>query len=568
MPETENIENQVNLQQSYTLGSDKAPYIETKENPFPYAYKDSLRAFDMPITGAKSIFNEYAVFTYSPSHGNNNKLRDGGGEGVTSSISRNPSAANIIRFFQESKGHLTDSAPYSFADFAYCKYYGHIPNNYLVTLRRFPFPMLDNLMSYNNAPMPPLAQALTYLGEEPGNKLSEILAATFKLNWHEIEADVQNVEGNERSFEDGTGSLLEQGGKGGRALSKGLKATIAFNNPKEYSGQAKAETDYQKNAYGADGPYANRVYGPVNVVHKTMARARGLEYENDIKLKFHFSSRSIGGINPKMAMLDLISNFLALTYNNAKFWGGAIRYFPQHPNLPFFGDQNKFYNGDVGGYIDSLTKGLGGMANSFISQLTNFLSNPLETLKKLGTGLGKMAIGKVASQSRPEILSFRSLLTGAPMGEWHLVIGNPMNPIAMIGNLVCTNVEMRFNEILGPDDFPTEVEFEVTLKHGKPRDKGDIESIFNLGNGRLYHGINGEVVSSSMYNSVVDTRGTEGSLEKQPPSNLKSKSSDAQTNYEIKGERQTGDVSIWNPRYTNSPFSLNRASQWSDPGRQ
>ena len=39
---------------------------------------------------------------------------------------------------------------------------------------------------------------------------------------------------------------------------------------------------------------------------------------------------------------------------------------------------------------------------------------------------------------------------------------------------------------LGADDFPMEVKFEVDLKHGKPRDKGDIENMFNSGRGRIY----------------------------------------------------------------------------------
>jgi hypothetical protein len=79
-----------------------------------------------------------------------------------------------------------------------------------------------------------------------------------------------------------------------------------------------------------------------------------------------------------------------------------------------------------------------------------------------------------------------SLKTGAPVGEWHLVVGNPMNPIAMIGNLVCDGVTIEFSEVLGPDDFPTEVIATFTLKHARDRERGEIESMFNRGDGRLY----------------------------------------------------------------------------------
>jgi len=55
----------------------------------------------------------------------------------------------------------------------------------------------------------------------------------------------------------------------------------------------------------------------------------------------------------------------------------------------------------------------------------------------------------------------------------------------MIGNLCLSDVKMKVGETLGIDDFPTEFSFEVTLKHGRPRAKQDIESMFNLGKGRM-----------------------------------------------------------------------------------
>ena len=67
-----------------------------------------------------------------------------------------------------------------------------------------------------------------------------------------------------------------------------------------------------------------------------------------------------------------------------------------------------------------------------------------------------------------------------------MTIGNPLNPIAMIGNLICTGVEVEFGKELGPDDFPTEIKFKVKLDHGMPRDKDAIQSIFNRGMGRVY----------------------------------------------------------------------------------
>ena len=62
----------------------------------------------------------------------------------------------------------------------------------------------------------------------------------------------------------------------------------------------------------------------------------------------------------------------------------------------------------------------------------------------------------------------------------------------MMGNMICDNGTMNFSNELGYDDFPMEVKFEIDLKHGKPRDKGDIENMFNAGKGRIYASAAGE----------------------------------------------------------------------------
>ena len=98
-------------------------------------------------------------------------------------------------------------------------------------------------------------------------------------------------------------------------------------------------------------------------------------------------------------------------------------------------------------------------------------------------------VGRYFSQKLGKLmrkpLSFRSILDGRAIGEWHLTVGNPMSPMAMIGNLYCKSTALKVGDTLGIDDFPTEYTFTVTLGHGRPRAKQDIESIFNLGNGQM-----------------------------------------------------------------------------------
>ncbi len=534
-----------------------APKEISLSNVLSYGYTQELQAEELPFVGTKSIFNEYAVFRLQSAAGDHNLLYDIEGKpSITPSYAKNPSASNIISWSQEQTGGFSafGACPYSAADFVYCTYNTLIPNNYLITLRRYPFPMVDNLKTVDGKSIPPIAQAVTWSGEETGNSLKDVLKFSFGLNWKEIEASVQEVTGNEKGFDDGP--------LGGLAGSDILKGALGFLNPKEYSGLSQAGSDYSQQLYGADGPYANKVYGPVNVVSKTMARDRGLHFEGDISLNFHYSLNSYGNINPKAAMLDLISNILTLTYNNAKFWGGALRYFPQYPNVKFFGDQKKFYNGDVGGYLDSMIKEFSDMGNTFMKTFEKLLSDPISALKELASGGIKLLMGEKAAESRPQMLAMRSLLTGEPVGEWHLVVGNPMNPICMIGNLICTDVEFELSDELGPDDFPEMLKVNIKLKHAKPRDKGDIESMFNLGNGRTYFGIKDSAFSSAQ-NSKVDASGVKGNVStgSKDKSQVPTQTQEESAKLAQHSNNNSGNRSMWGNKFSKTEHDI--AKVWA-----
>jgi hypothetical protein len=90
-----------------------------------------------------------------------------------------PTTTNIIQYFNDLPDNI--SMVYSYSDFLYCKYHGKIPNNYMLTLRRFHLPVVDDIMSpktfdyKSNQPVdtrqPDLARAVTWMSEATGNKL-------------------------------------------------------------------------------------------------------------------------------------------------------------------------------------------------------------------------------------------------------------------------------------------------------------------------------------------------------------------------------------------------------------
>lgn len=478
-------------------------------------YAFDIKTNEVPYMGANSLINGYAVFRYYTADGDKNKLFDvKDKQGIRGDLNSGYIRPYTERLVSDWKNTVAKQ-PYHWSDFLYCKMYGEIPNNQLITLRRFPGPVLDNLtfpqLDNGLDTVPFLSQAVTWASPELGNSLKEILKFQTGINWKELSADVQEVD-----YDVPGGDSSPLGGKVsglvGLTGSRGADPTGKKNNG----------NDARKSAYGADGKYWNRVYGPVNVINTTLARDRGLNFTQDgLVIKFHYELKSINNINPKMALLDIMSNMLALTFNNAQFWGGATRYFANLPDSPFVGDYKKWYSGDFLGYFDSveseITDILGG-AGDFLEQL---FADPVAALKKLASGVGNTLMGKASRKGRPAHIAVKSLLTGVPIGEWHLCIGNPYNPIAMIGNLVVDTADFELSDTLGADDFPDELIVTVTLKHGKPRDKGDIESMFNGGEGRLYYTPDGE---EDILNSSSSTSNSKTTVADQKNDNKKSNS--------------------------------------------
>jgi hypothetical protein len=480
------------------------------------------------IPGVKSEFNPLYIFSYSKYVGIESQRYSPEKHRDIQTIERsiltrnpifedhkttieNPSASRIVEWSrgQENGGsgnpQVLGPVPYQLNDFLWCKWYGKIPNNRLMTLRRYPIPVEDNLrILQEKEPLIPLAQAVTWWGEETGNSLSEILSPTFGLNWKSLTTnEIANVDGNALTAE----SLLDgiPGIRDNPVFRQALLAVLFSNpeNPQAFTGYDAKLNEYTKTAWGNDGPYWNRIRGPVNVIDSDiLVRNSGFTFQNDIVLTFDYKLRSYQNLNPKIAMLDLISNFLALTYNKADFWGGASHYFERTGAILAGIDTKQFEAGNFAqGIVDFLTQ----LANGPLAEGTGNLQNLVKSLVSAGTGLvtgsGISAEATAELATNPIIsatissrlkeliqvpLKLRSILDGRAIGEWHLTIGNPMNPIAVIGNLCLKSTTLKFSDALGLDDFPTSVTFKVTLQPGRPRAKQDIASMFNLGGGDMY----------------------------------------------------------------------------------
>ena len=466
--------------------------------------------------------------------------------------SKTPTTSALIKWGNESPRGKT---PYCFQDFVFCKWWNKIENNRMITLRRYAAPVTDNIefSDYNvnkeakgddnaqvdaaqetermsgsnsNNPWTPLATAVTYFGEGTNNKISDLLSFSAKYNWKELETDKSPMDITSQQNDAGNGLVSDTFS----GVSSGLGTIAKFMGfLGEASGKNVINLEGAPDSYPPDpyknGPYENRILGPVNVIMNTYRRERGLVFTHDsLKITFDYVSRPIAGVNNKAVLLDLMSNILVLTYSSGSWFGGMWKYKADKPAVyPWkYGDSmNKLYRGEIfgkDGAVMSLTKHVFSDGRSYLATFLPDAAKMISGLFKaaaeafmgaitgntdrtkasvdsfnemFSTNTGKAIQKVIAAKAMkgttiPYIKDQRALLTGDPVGDWHLTIGNPLNPIAMIGNLIVKDVKFKWYDELGPDDFPIGFKATVELAHGLGRDRDAIESMFNRGYGRIY----------------------------------------------------------------------------------
>lgn len=500
-----------------------------------------------------------------------------------------PTTTNIIQLSNADRWGRT---PYKFQDFVFCKYWNIIPNNRLITLRKYGAPTYDNLnfrgqedKNQDNNPQQntfaPIATVLSYFGGDTGNSLNALMSFTTGVNWTETNAgslhDVTGDDGSNvneliedtlmsgtpfghttgmsaiNSLLDGSGSLMT------KFLS--FDKFLGFFDQKGYSVE-KANADKLFNQSKIDpysnGPYENRIVGPVNRIDKVYKRKEGITFSQTLNVKCSYIARPIGNVNPKAALLDILGNALLIGSANAVFWGGGYRFMIK-PSLDPFTDQygrknsleqlykGKIFGDDGGiatmfhGFTNAISGGennnnfsasglksifaqgagfLGQVWNQTIGSLLGVESDGLlnmipglnedkvekgkEKADKFTDNVEKLWQSKVIQKTQyPNINGLHAILLGEPVGDLHLTVGNPLNPIMVIGNLICENMKVSFGEELGPDDFPLEMNIEYSLKHGMARDRAAIESMFNRGAGKIYD-LPDYIKASSDYETKVD----------------------------------------------------------------
>lgn len=418
-----------------------------------------------------------------------------------------PTYANIIEAYSE-----IDAARYRIQDFIYNKYFQMIPTNYLITLRRYGMPCTDApfTLAYpepihqqidQRAVLIPMSTATTYMSEVAGNKMDDILKFTWGMNFTEKTSEIQILNsGTPGATGFGVGekwhAAVQAGGNGNRDLANVVKAGFAMSGI-NFLGSTSLTPGQTvvANQYANVDPWAKYqkyTQGPVDVIMKTKIRDQGLNFAQDFNLKFEYELKSLQYVNPKIAMLDIIGNMITMSTNTGTFWGGATRYYGNgggYGKQP--GDLEAFASGNYAGYAKSLVDHVTNQVKSMNGgSWPRGLEDWVALAKQIFTGglynmIGSLINGNLGKMGFTQPAN--ALLNDEPTGYWHVTIGNPLNPIAMMGNMICTDWEMTMGEGLGYDDFPVNVAFSCKVSHGKPRDASGIEVMFNAGRGRYMH---------------------------------------------------------------------------------
>lgn len=408
------------------------------------------------LKGSNSFFNPYFAVRMKTVGGENYPMSDEETQNFPQLFKDEVTAIDLIN-------NPRGASIYAPEDFLYLKEYGQVKLNRLITLRRFAHPCYDDIFTNIEDATPDIARVLGFMTSEK-NKLSDFASMSYNLKWKQLNSESEKAEMQGASDGDQSG------------ISGIAGKVMRFVDPK-YGNEAmrgsNIDVDPQQDS--------NRVYGPVDSIASTHIRDVGVEFEQSMTLTFEFEMKSHSGINGKSAFMDLLSNLILMGTNDAKFWGGARYWVGARPSK-YMSILKKY---DATNWQDWTKKASEGLKTTFgnLSQP----NNAKEMLKNIANNAMNMALGKLLNKlGRTGVPVMNSLLSGNPVGLWHLTVGNPMNPIFVCGDLILEKATINFGDELGFDDFPTKIEFVVNLKHAKPKGRAEIENMFNCGKGRIY----------------------------------------------------------------------------------
>jgi hypothetical protein len=418
---------------------------------------------------------------------------------------------SLIQYFSSQQ---TKALRLKMADFAYLKDLGVYPINRLWILRRFPDNAIvpNNLLAWGKA-VEPIATLVGWLKDDEN---SDLFSFNFNESWTQ-----QN-------------SMIDV------LIGEILKAEYSFKSDMVMSvpGWSQGLLFGMLNAMGLTSDYnaQNVPTGDPNVLRTSMMReinSQSLQSSLSLNLETTYEQKYINGIDPGMAMLDLLSNAIKMGTSEMKFVLG------NSPALQSF----------IGATYASADKGLGAweafakkLVDSFISGINTFINDltssesenfnevpkdqsgdedseqkeKTETIANIPNKSAISALGNAITNLSTALLSgtvykYRwplrgsiGLMSGINTTPWHLTIGNPYSPILNVGNILVDKVNVKLSNDLGFQDMPVRFTVNVDCGLSRPLGRSELERMFNNGYKRVY--------STSTLNSLQGATSNDNSI--------------------------------------------------------
>ena len=391
-------------------------------------------------------------------------------------------------------------------DFAYLKDLGVYPINRLWILRRFPDNTIvpNNLLAWGNQSVEPISTVIGWLKYKED---SDLFSVNFGENW---------VEQNQ---------MLD------KVINEMMKSEFGFKTEMlvPIPGWSQGILFGILNGMGLSSDYdaTNVPTGDPNVLRTSKIRDIGSESlvsKLGITLETSYEQKYINGVDPGMAMLDVMGNLYKMGTSDHKFvLGNSSALQKLISNI----QENKGAEGWinlaktlVAGFIKGIKNFIDVVKDSPAAKVDTPKDPPKESpkdapkapasaftavdkegLKSSLNGvsvaldnIGNILLAGTISKYRWPLKGSIALMSGINTTPWHLTVGNPFSPILNIGNILVSDVSLKFSNDFGFNDMPASINVTISADMSRPMGRSELERMFNNGYKRVY--ANGEKPNS------------------------------------------------------------------------
>jgi len=212
--------------------------------------------------------------------------------------------------------------------------------------------------------------------------------------------------------------------------------------------------------------------------------SQGLDSQFSFTLKTSYEQKYINGVDPGSAMIDIINNTLRMGTSDMKYiLGGEFI--------------KNFANIITEGRVADWTKKIKELAIIFMNTLKVMIGENIEkaaasanfTSTSTGTTQGGFNIEDAFTAAirrfRWPLKGSLGVTSGIHTTPWHLTVGNPLNPIISIANILVDG-ELSFGNELGFNDMPTKIDVTFNINLSRSLGKNEIIQILDNTYGREY----------------------------------------------------------------------------------